>query len=306
MIEKKICIMLSAYNGEKYIEEQIESIEKQEKVFIDLVIRDDGSTDRTVEIIERFNKNYHNIYLIKGTNIGAIKSFCKLAEFCEHREADYYAFSDQDDYWMPDKLYSAVTKLDQGNNNKPLLYFSNLCYTDEYLNPKSNIYTNSFKINKKTALIKNYAYGCTTVFNSKMLYLFNRNNNARMWMHDFWLYLIAVYIGNAIYDSEPHIYYRQHEENSVGYKHSIKKEIAIKKKSFTLLKSHPRENMAIDFKKAYIDYLSKNDLMILDDFISYRKSFSSRIKHAIDKEYRVYDSNSKNFFLFIRFIIGAI
>ena len=98
----KVNILMSTYNGEKYIEEQIQSILNQEEVIIKLYIRDDGSTDNTVKIIESFNKE--NIVLFKMSNIGWKKSSLELTKLVEYHDDEYYAFSDQDDVWKKIKF----------------------------------------------------------------------------------------------------------------------------------------------------------------------------------------------------------
>ena len=104
MNKSKIAVLMSSYNGEKYIEEQIESIIEQENVVVDLFIRDDGSTDKTKEIITRFQSE--NIHINLDYNIGVVKSFFELIKTADGY--DYYALCDQDDVWDKDKLYVAI------------------------------------------------------------------------------------------------------------------------------------------------------------------------------------------------------
>ena len=105
---RKIQILMSVYNGEKYLETQIKSIlsqdcERKNIAKVTLLIRDDGSSDNTHEILNKYSKLYpDSIRWYKGENIGVINSFFDLVEHSD--EVDYYAFSDQDDYWLPDKL----------------------------------------------------------------------------------------------------------------------------------------------------------------------------------------------------------
>ena len=107
-IMKTVNILLSAYNGEKFIAEQIESLLAQDYPAVTIHIRDDGSTDRTVEIVRQYTDR-PNVKLYEGENVGYRKSFAWLLANC--RDADYYAYCDQDDYWMPDKISRAVRAL---------------------------------------------------------------------------------------------------------------------------------------------------------------------------------------------------
>ena len=98
----KVQVLLSTYNGEKYLQEQIESIIRQEDVEISLLIRDDGSCDKTIEIIENLKRKNSNIIYYSGNNLGPARSFMDLIN--KSGNFDYYAFSDQDDVWKSKKL----------------------------------------------------------------------------------------------------------------------------------------------------------------------------------------------------------
>ncbi|WP_051204421.1 glycosyltransferase [Butyrivibrio sp. VCD2006] len=302
---RTVCVMLSAFNGEEYIEQQIESIENQQNVRIVLVIRDDGSEDKTVQLVSKMKKKYQNIELLTGSNLGVIGSFIKLAIYAQNIEADYFAFSDQDDIWSNEKLYSATKWLEIENNIRPNIYFCNLLQIDSEMNPLGKVYKSDIVISKKGALVRNYAFGCTMVFNPIALELFIKKPNARMWMHDYWLYLIGVFVGNIKYDPVAHIMYRQHESNTIGTKHGIKKTLEIKLKAVRNIGNHQREFMAKDFLDTYADLLSDGDKEIINKFSNYRKNFFCRISCALDKDYRVY-SGYQSFFLILRFLIGNV
>ena len=127
---KKVLVLLSTYNGEKYIETQVNSVLKQKKVDVDIFIRDDGSKDGTVAVIEKLNDS--RISIFKEENKGATNSFFKLIKKTP-LQYDYYALCDQDDYWEEDKLYAATVKLDNVDQTKPALYYSGQKLTDKNL-----------------------------------------------------------------------------------------------------------------------------------------------------------------------------
>ena len=102
---EKIAVLMSTYNGEEFLRDQIESILNQEKVNVTLYVRDDGSSDRTVEILSSYEEQ-GKLKLICGKNCGVGNSFMHLL-YTSDQDFDFYAFSDQDDIWLPDKLYSA-------------------------------------------------------------------------------------------------------------------------------------------------------------------------------------------------------
>ncbi len=104
----KILVLMSTYNGEKYVDLQVKSVLNQKQVSVKLYIRDDGSKDKTVDIIKSFKDD--RITIFEGRNKGARDSFFESIESAP-LDFDYYAFCDQDDYWEDDKLFCAVYKL---------------------------------------------------------------------------------------------------------------------------------------------------------------------------------------------------
>lgn len=111
MNTKSVQVVMSTYNGEKYLKEQIDSILSQEGVDVRLYIRDDGSSDRTTDILASYQE-HKNVKIEKGNNLGFAKSFLTALDECD--EADYYAFSDQDDVWEKDKLSTAIFNRETG------------------------------------------------------------------------------------------------------------------------------------------------------------------------------------------------
>ena len=132
MENEKVAIIMSTYNGEKYIQEQLDSLINQTYKNIEIYIRDDGSKDNTINIIKDYISKNDNISLVEGENIGFINSFFELLNMCD--DADYYAYCDQDDVWMDDKISRAVSFLSNTDKDKPALYFSNSDYCDSNLN----------------------------------------------------------------------------------------------------------------------------------------------------------------------------
>lgn len=113
MNTKSVQVVMSTYNGEKYLKEQIDSILSQEGVDVRLYIRDDGSSDRTTDILASYQE-HKNVKIEKGNNLGFAKSFLTALDECD--EADYYAFSDQDDVWEKDKLSTAIQSINTPSN----------------------------------------------------------------------------------------------------------------------------------------------------------------------------------------------
>ena len=112
-MKPRVQVFLSSYNGEKYIEEQIDSVLQQKGVEVRILVRDDGSNDKTVDILEMlYKKGKINFY--KGENIGYAKSFLNL--LTHDNKADYYAFCDQDDFWLSNKLIEGIKKININKN----------------------------------------------------------------------------------------------------------------------------------------------------------------------------------------------
>ena len=107
---KKIIVLMSTYNGEKYLQVQLDSILSQENVDLELLVRDDGSTDSTKTILERYQSE-GKLTWYSGKNKKPAYSFFDLLGKC--KDADYYAFADQDDFWHEDKLINAIKRLEK-------------------------------------------------------------------------------------------------------------------------------------------------------------------------------------------------
>lgn len=301
----KVCVMLSAYNGEKYIREQIESIERQKNVEIILLVRDDGSNDKTAQILRALSVKYKNLIFFRGKNRGVIGGFKVLIMKAVNIEADYYAFADQDDVWLESKLENGIKSIEKFSADVPNLYFSNLMAVDAKLCPICRIFSRRPLVSKESAIIRNHAYGCTTLFNRKLLDCFAYSVRARMWMHDYWAYLIAVYLGNAVYGEQEDILYRQHENNVHGAQRGLRLERFKPSHIKQVLSSHPREDMMKDFYYFFHRDMTAEDRMLVREFTLYPKSLIRRWKSAFDKKYQVYD-DSRNFFLSLRFILHAV
>lgn len=211
---KKIAVLLSTYNGEKFLSVQLESLLAQKDIDLTIFVRDDGSSDTTPNVLAQFAAQHKNIHLRLEKNIGVIASFFDLMTTVDD-DFDYYALADQDDYWLPEKLISAVNKLEQQSKDNPLLYCSALEFVDKDLVHlgMSNL---NFKPSFGNALVENIVTGCTAVFNVSLKKLVSSYQPKQAVMHDWWLYLLATAFGQVIYDPVAYIKYRQHGANVVG------------------------------------------------------------------------------------------
>jgi len=220
-----VSILLSTYNGEMYISELLQSLENQEEVSFQIIIRDDGSEDNTVKIIEDFSSKYGNIHLIKANNLGAKKSFMQLTTL--KLDTEYYAYCDQDDIWDKDKLSIALKSLKKFKNQSiPLLYYCETRLVDKEKNVilQSTDYGNPYTLGQ--LLVKNHVPGCTMVFNRALkdkVVDMPYDSYQYMPYHDHWLYIICrMFNGEVCYDNVPRISYRQHGNNTVGERSLLK------------------------------------------------------------------------------------
>ena len=183
---------------------------------IAILIRDDGSTDDTCEIIKEYAEKYPNITWYAGENIGVQKSFFDLI-LKANLEKDYYAFADQDDKWLPGKISRAVSILGRYPNERPVLYCSDKIIVDEELRP---LKVTVSRVMKKpcfgNALVQDMCTGCTAVINRTLLNLLRNRIPDYVIMHDWWFYLTASCFGEVYYDEKSYILYRQHGNNTSG------------------------------------------------------------------------------------------
>lgn len=273
---------MSTYNGEKYLEEQIFSILDQKDVEVALLIRDDGSKDSTVQILKKIECTYKNVRVLCEKNLGVKKSFLRLVALADD-DFDYYAFSDQDDIWIKDKLLSAVKELNKYKQDIPLLYGSSvrLKYSDR-IGGKCFI---DSPVNFGAFLVKNYFPGCTTVFNNKLHTLIKSVDYEKLIpqpLHDHWLNLVCLGCGGKlVFDPEPHIYYRQHENNVVGDRSLSEK---IKSNPLFNKKNNIRYMIAMELLNIYGENLTPKSKSKLMTIKNYKSSLKNRLKLVWEKD----------------------
>lgn len=211
--KEKVQILLSAYQGEQFLEEQLDSLLKQSWRNLEILIRDDGSTDGTRKILEDYSEKYEHIKYFPGKNIGVTKSFFELLK---KSDAEYVAFCDQDDVWLEHKVEAAVRKL--AKEAGPALYCGNKILVDHTLAPLKKQNRHNLKPGFGNAAVECICTGCTAVMNRKLADILTARLPEYAILHDWWTYLAASYVGKVIFDSHPYILYRQHGGNVVGAK----------------------------------------------------------------------------------------
>lgn len=214
-----VAILLCTYNGERFLNEQLESYHAQTHRNWQLRVSDDGSKDRTMTILQQHQQAHpqRDIQVLAGPCQGFVKNFLSFM-YNSEIQADYYAWSDQDDIWDADKLERALDWLKQQPVDKPALYCSRTCLVSE-----DNQNAGTSPLFRKTpsfrnALMQNIGGGNTMVFNQAARELLRHTpKNCQIVSHDWWAYLLISACGGALhYDSRPSLRYRQHSSNLVG------------------------------------------------------------------------------------------
>lgn len=266
-----VLVIVSTYNGEKYLREQLDSVLAQKGVEVHILVRDDGSKDATIDILQEYSERNDNVIYYIGENKGVIRSFNDLMMRSEINEYDYIAFCDQDDVWDNDKLVTAISVLKDAEHNIPVVYCSNLMLVDENFNKIGIMRRNICKYTKHMAVVQNIGTGCTQVFNQKAAEMYRNGIDSHMEMHDYWMTLVCMFFGKILYDTNPHIRYRQHERNVVGAK---KKEVRIAFKNLSS-KGNKRINMLNDFMTVY--NVNDTDRKVISKVASYDESFLNKL-----------------------------
>lgn len=291
MINKLITILLATYNGEKYLEAQIESLLKQTYTNWHLIIRDDNSTDKTLAILKQYQQQHPEKITIlpsAGANVGSILNFNALLTFAQ--DAQYIMFCDQDDRWKENKIATTFSKLceleQQYGKACPLLVYTNFQYVDETLQiieSKKNFEVNRIKhFGFSHLLAQNPVYGCTTIINralaDKIGFIPASAEN-----HDYWIALVAAAFGKLYYLNEKTIFYRQHARNVSGNfdNNTFRKRfqrIILNKRNFK--DAGNKYAMLTTFKEMYGNTLDKKPATVLNNFLCFfsNKNLACMIK----------------------------
>ena len=279
-------VLMSTYNGEKYIREQIDSILCQEGVDVNLYIRDDGSRDKTRIILKEYSGKYNNIHVIEGENLGIHKSFAELMKVPDLK--GYIAFSDQDDVWDKDKLSSAIHKLN---------YFN----AEFYSSASRLVDSNLFDLMRTTANSKEYRHyiignnkiltpgvqGCTIVISNSLFKKLTSSPFPDYYGHDTWITIVAFYLCNCYYDICPHMSYRQHDASWTGNR---KNRFAQLKREYHFFMEGMNRyaKIAKDLLSYYSDDLNEDDQRFLMILAKPNKTIKEKLHLIFCKNFNKY------------------
>ncbi len=265
MENKKVAVIMSTYNGEKFVREQLDSIINQTYKNVEIVVRDDGSSDNTVAIIKEYQQANKNITLHEGKNLGFVKSFFELLKLAD---ADYYSYADQDDVWIENKIELAVEELNKLDDSKPNMVFGNSDYYNEDMK-----FIGKGEKNKKYSFLKALfaccGQGMTMTVNKKTRDMIIENNPKSCFFHDWWTYLLCVGLGNVAYNNVTTVKYRRRKENATSEGQGYISLLMWRIKNL-LLKDGMQDikQQMINYKDYYYYQLSKENRAIIDLFSS--------------------------------------
>ena len=229
---EKIDILLATYNGSKYLSEQIDSLINQTYKNINIIVRDDGSTDNTVEIIEEYEKKDSRVRLLSDNlgNLGFVRNF---EELMKNSTSEYLMFSDQDDIWYNDKVEISYVRMKEVEyiygKSCPILVHTNSRIMN-YENQSKKLFILKFSNNSlfENSFFNFFVQGSTMIIN-KFLKIESLPFSKEVYLHDRYLHLITEFIGVRSYIDVPTMNYRQHSSNEIGASSNVIKKIKSKR-----------------------------------------------------------------------------
>lgn len=222
-------ILLSVYNGEKYLRQQIDSLLNQDINCFRIIIRDDGSSDSSLKIIHEYAQNHP--YTINVIDDGGATGSAKGGFFrlMQHSTAGYIMFCDQDDVWLPDKVRRTLCAMrrmeEECGSDMPLLVHTELIVSDMKKARNFDSFTKYQGLDPKKKslsrlICQNNVTGCTVMMNRALSNLCLKGDIDAVFddilMHDWWIALLAAACGKIGFIRRPSIIYRQHGANTLG------------------------------------------------------------------------------------------
>jgi len=295
--QEEVAIILSTYNGEQFLREQMESFFTQTAGSWKLFVRDDMSKDNTLKILQEYKTNYPgkiDILSDEFGNIGAKKSYGELLN--RVKSFSYVAFADQDDVWHSEKLEILLKEIKKIKEpgNIPAAVFSDLEIVDEKLNLISKSFFEFTKLSPKIVdsnvlIFRNVVPGCSMMINKSLNELIETVPDEAV-MHDYWIVLAARFLGKISYVNSSLVKYRQHGKNALGAeKRSDKKMISIiklfllaaRKKIFYLQDFMVYIKQLSAFYKIYEDKINDSEAIRAVINLPAQKSFLKRKMVAV-------------------------
>lgn len=286
---RKIAVLMSTYNGEKFLRQQIESIINQKGRFeLKLFVRDDGSKDGTISILKEYEENY-GVTWYSGENCGSAASFMQLLMTVEG--FDYYAFADQDDVWDANKIEFGIVQMEKKH---AALYCANAEIVDQELKSMGQVvYKKKPSTDFNTVLCAGGLLGCTMILKEELAKVIReRKMPEHIIMHDFYVALICGALGMKItYSGETCMKYRQHGNNVVGVSYGFMNKIYDRFKYILQKQKVGIDEQAKDILCRYEDVIKSDKIGFLRDVSNYKKNVWTRFKLAFSTKTRYVNWN---------------
>ena len=278
--KKTIAVLLATYNGSDYISEFLDSLCDQSYKNFCLYVRDDGSTDSTLAILNEYSSRLAIEILPSDGRLGPAKGFLRIMEMAGTGHG-CYLFADQDDWWYSDKVERVAAALLE-HTDEVLLYCSRLEYVDEELrhlkySPIPRI------LSIENAAVENVATGCTVGITQRMRLEVLAGKPYDFIMHDWWLYIYCSAFGRVIFDPLPSIKYRQHGSNTIGAATGLIDDFRRRWIRFTRRDGgvHLLSKQLKAFLYCHGAALNENNRRILDALVDGKEHFFMRLRLAI-------------------------
>ncbi len=306
-------ILLATYNGEKYLVDLLDSIFAQTYQNFRIIVRDDQSSDSTMDIVAGYRQKYpERIFVHHGEGKGPVQNFSALMSLSE---APYVMFCDQDDVWLPEKIAVSLDYIqsleERSGSETPCLVHSDLMVVDQDLVPIAESFWRFSGIDGRrdslgNLLVQNVVTGCAAMFNQALVDVCGPIPEGAL-MHDWWVGLVASGMGGIAPIRRPLIEYRQHLENKLGAREfswnlsqllqSLRKFVqGVAREDYFV----DNENQAKLFYESYKDVLPGNSREILENFIFLREQPYLRRRQSLFRYGYFYNKKLQNVGLLIR------
>ena len=285
-------ILMATYNGEAFVEEQVQSIINQTYREWRLLVHDDGSTDKTMEILHRLAKEDERVVVIEDgvQRLGVARNFIHLVK---QSAAAYCMFCDQDDVWLPHKVEKMVHAIEQYNQGIPQVVYTNafLWSPDRGIISDKNTLTYPTTL-RQTLFLNTGIQGAATIFNRSMCEVIEQPLSYYA-MHDHVLLLAGICFGEVHYLHESLMYYRQHEHNVTGNAPgSIAKKIALmwENREVRLVNREHYEGLKA-FYERFEAQMKGDDKQVIEVFLAMpTRQRIARMRCVMEYRFKLFDS----------------
>jgi glycosyltransferase involved in cell wall biosynthesis len=275
-----VAVLLSTYNGERWLPAQLDSLLAQTHQDLRVVVRDDGSADGTRRVLRNYAARHPLVQWSSGANLGPAASFLALLANATS-DADLVAFCDQDDVWEPDHLERAVAALAAAQPG-PAMWCSDVLVCDEELTPLRRHDVVRLQPSFENALVENVATGCTIVLNRAAVELLAAAQPRSPVMHDAWCYLVVGALGRVVYDPRPSVRYRLHTGNAMGLSSGrVATQVARGRRAWSGPHVGAWSRQAEDLRQRYGQLLPPEVSREVDAFLAGRDGAAARLRYAL-------------------------